>query len=106
MMMLCRIMAALVALALLPSVAMAQVPTGQGSQATTPSGWVFNFAPYGWLPTVHADLNYNLPPALGGRLPTDVSSGPGDYLSKLHFAAMFAADAQYDRFSVMTDFIY
>ena len=106
MMMLCRIMATLVALALLPSVAMAQVPTGQGSQAATPSGWVFNFAPYGWLPTVHADLNYNLPPALGGRLPTDVSSGPGDYLSKLHFAAMFAADAQYDRFSIMTDFVY
>ena len=106
MMMLCRIMATLVALALLPSVAMAQVPTGQGSQAATPSGWVFNFAPYGWLPTAHVDLSYNLPPALGGRLPTDVSSGPGDYLSKLHFAAMFAADAQYDRFSIMTDFVY
>src|SRR5262249_29064498 len=59
-----------------------------------------------WLPTVHANFNYDLPPELGGRLPTDLTSGPGDYLSKLNFAAMIAAEARYDRFSVLTDFIY
>lgn len=67
---------------------------------------MFNVAPYIWLPTVHANLDYNLPPALGGRLPTDISSGPGDYISKLNFAAMLAAEMRYDRFSVLTDFIY
>jgi hypothetical protein len=76
------------------------------TQASTSSGWIFNVAPYIWLPTVHANLQYNLPPTLGGRLPTELSSGPGDYISNLNFAAMLAADARYDRFSVLTDFIY
>lgn len=58
-----RISGALVALALLPSAAMAQLPTAQGSQLAAPSGWIFNFAPYGWLPRVNANLSYNLPPA-------------------------------------------
>jgi hypothetical protein len=85
---------------------MAQQPSSPLPQASGTSGWIFNVAPYMWLPTVHANLDYNLPPALGGRLPTDLSSGPGDYLSKLNFAAMVAAEARYDRFSVLTDFIY
>jgi hypothetical protein len=76
------------------------------TQASTSSGWIFNVAPYIWLPTVHANLQYNLPPTLGGRLPTELSSGPGDYISNLNFAAMLAADARYDRFSVLTDFVY
>jgi hypothetical protein len=76
------------------------------TQASTSSGWIFNVAPYIWLPTVHANLQYNLPPTLGGRLPTELSSGPSDYISNLNFAAMLAADARYDRFSVLTDFIY
>ena len=94
----------LVSLSPLP--AMAQQPAAQPPQTAGTSGWIFNVAPYMWLPTVHANLSYNLPPELGGRLPTDVSSGPGDYLSKLNFAAMIAAEARYDRFSVLTDFIY
>jgi hypothetical protein len=76
------------------------------AQPANPPGWIFNIAPYMWLPQVNVGLSYDLPPELGGKLPTDVTSGPGDYLSKLHFAAMFAADAQYDRFSLLTDFMY
>jgi hypothetical protein len=90
----------------LPTTATAQSPSGQPVHSPGPTDWVFNVAPYMWLPTVHADLNYNLPPALGGRLPTDLSSGPGDYLSKLDFAAMLAAEARYNRFFVLSDFIY
>jgi hypothetical protein len=82
----------------------AQQPTSAG-QAATPNGWVFNFAPYLWFPTVNVSLDYNLPPALGGRLPTDVSVGPGDVYRHLDFGAMFAADARYGRFSILTDFI-
>lgn len=85
---------------------MAQQPSELSPQTSSPPGWMFNVAPYIWLPTVHANLDYNLPPALGGRLPTDISSGPGDYISKLNFAAMLAAEMRYDRFSVLTDFIY
>jgi hypothetical protein len=86
--------------------ARAQQPASLPAQPANPSGWIFNIAPYMWLPQVNVGLSYDLPPELGGKLPTDVTSGPGDYLSKLHFAAMFAADAQYDRFSLLTDFMY
>jgi len=83
----------------------AQQPQSVG-EAITPTGWVFNIAPYVWLPTAHISLQYNLPPALGGRLPTHVSAGPGDYLRDLDFALAFAADARNGRFSLLTDFMY
>jgi hypothetical protein len=87
------------------SEARARQPLSQ-TQVADQTGWVFNIAPYVWLPTINSTLNYNLPPALGGRLPTDVSIGPGDLLSHLDFAAMFAADARNGPFSVLTDFMY
>ena len=90
----------------LPLAVMAQQPPGQPPEASRLSSWSFDVAPYIWLPTLHANLEYHLPPALGGRLPTDLSSGPGDYLSKLNFATMLSADARYGRFSVLTDFMY
>src|SRR6202035_110777 len=71
-----------------------------------PSGWTFNVAPYLWLPTIRTTLNYNLPPALDGRLPTSLTAGPGDILSHLNFATMVAADAQYGPYSLVTDFMY
>ena len=70
-----------------------------------PSGWTFDIAPYLWLPSLHTTLNYNLPPALNGRLPTDVSVQPADILTHLNFAMAFAADAQYGPFSLLTDFM-
>ena len=84
----------------------AQQSAGQAPQPSSPSGWTFNIAPYMWLPSINATVNYDLPPALGGRLPTDLSSSPGDYLPNLHFAAMFAAEARYDRFTILTDYVY
>ena len=83
----------------------AQQPVSAG-QAANPTGWIFNIAPYLWLPTAHITLQYDLPPALGGRLPTEGSSGPGDYLSHLDFALAFAADARNGPFSVLTDFMF
>ena len=71
-----------------------------------PQAWQFNVAPYLWLPTIHSTLNYNLPPPLGGRLPTEVSAGPGDYLSHIDIGAALAADARNGRFSAFTDVLY
>jgi hypothetical protein len=82
----------------------AQQPTSAGQ--VNPTGWIFNIAPYLWLPTAHVTLQYDLPPALGGRLPTEGSSGPGDYLSHLDFALAFAADARNGPFSLLTDFMF
>jgi hypothetical protein len=84
----------------------AQQPTSSGQQAANPSGWAFNIAPYGWFANINVTSNLPLPPALGGTLSTSSSVGFGELLSHLNFAAMFAADAQYDRFSVLTDFMY
>jgi hypothetical protein len=86
--------------------AQAQQPTSSGQQVAGPSGWTFNIAPYMWLPTINTTLNNNLPPALDGRVPTELSAGPGEILRHLNFATMVAADAQYGRFSVLTDFLY
>jgi hypothetical protein len=86
--------------------AQAQQPTSVGQVTANPSGWTFNVAPYLWLPSLHTTLNYNLPPALNGRLPTDVSVQPADILTHLNFAMAFAADAQYGPFSLLTDFMY
>ncbi len=84
--------------------ARAQQPVSAG-QASPTTGWQFNFAPYLWFPTVNVSLNYNLPPALGGRLPTDVSVGPGDVFSHIDFGAMFSADLRHGPFSLLTDFM-
>jgi hypothetical protein len=84
--------------------ASAQQPVSAG-QAAPSNGWVFNFAPYLWFPTVNMSLNYDLPPALGGRLPTDVSVGPGQIYGHFDYGAMFAADVRNGPFSLLTDFV-
>ena len=86
--------------------AQAQQPNNSGQQAANSSGWTFNIAPYGWFANVNVTSNLPLPPALGGTVTTDSSIGFGNLLSHLNFAAMVAADAQYGRFSVLTDFMY
>ena len=86
--------------------AQAQQPTSSGQQAASSSGWTFNIAPYGWFANVNVTSNLPLPPALGGTVTTNSSIGFGNLLSHLNFAAMVAADAQYDRFSALTDFMY
>ena len=84
----------------------AQQPTSQAQPAPGTPGWTFDLTPYVWFATINAGLNLDLPPALGGTVTTDTSVGFGQILSHLNFAAMVAADARYDRFSILTDFLY
>lgn len=86
--------------------AQAQQPASWWQPAATPSGWTFNVAPYAWVPSLNVTSNFNLPPALGGTVSSTASVGAGDLLSHLNFAGMIAADARYDRFSLLTDFMY
>jgi hypothetical protein len=87
--------------------ARAQQPISLGQPAPNPSGWSFDVAPYVWFANINTTMNFNLPPAIGGgTASTDSSIGFGDLLSHLNFATMVTADAQYDRFSLLTDFIY
>jgi len=108
--MLRRLLAAVVLTVLLAAGAMsraqAQQPASLPPPGTGVGGWTINVAPYLWLPTINVNLAYNLPGNLGGRLPTETSTGPGAWLPKLDIGALMSADAQYGRFSILTDFLY
>jgi hypothetical protein len=67
-------------------------------------GWSFEVAPYAWLPSVSADLRYDLPTGRGES--ADVRAEAGDYFANLNFAGALAATARYDRFSLLTDILY
>jgi hypothetical protein len=87
--------------------ARAQQPISLGQPAADVPGWTFDVAPYLWIANINTRMNFDLPPAIGGgTASTDTSIGFGDLLSHLNFATMVAADAQYGRFSLLTDFIY
>jgi hypothetical protein len=86
--------------------ARAQQPVALGQPAAGAPGWSFNVAPYLWIASVNANLNFTLPPALGGSVSANPSIGFGDVISNLNFAAMATAEARYDRFSLVTDFLY
>jgi hypothetical protein len=89
-----------------PLAARAQQPIGIGQSSANPSDWTFDIAPYAWFANINATVNLGLPPAFGGTVTTDSSIGFGNLLSHLNFATMVAADVHYQRFSLLTDFIY
>jgi len=85
--------------------AQAQQPGGDPMRPVVTEGWRFNVAPYLWVPQVGTTVDYRVP-AIEAKMPTTATVSPSDYLRKLHFAGMFAGEARYQRFSVLTDFIY
>jgi len=88
------------------SVARAQMPMAPETAPTSASGWNFNVAPYLWTATINAGVNLNLPPQLGGSVSADSSLGFGDIVTHLHGAVMVTGDARYDRFQLLTDYIF
>ena len=68
-------------------------------------GWQFSVTPYAWVPSIDGTLRYQLPTQSGSGS-ADVSKDGASILEALNFAAMIAAEARYQRYSVMTDFIY
>lgn len=88
------------------STAAAQAPAAQPAAANQGSdgGWSFSLAPYVWLPTVDSTINYTTP--RGGTATASVSAGIGDYISNINFALAVAAEARYQRFSILTDVFY
>jgi hypothetical protein len=86
--------------------ARAQQPISSGPPATTASGWTFDLTPYLWIPSIHSEVNYNLPPALGGTVSANPVIGMSDLVSHLNIGFTGAADAHYGRFSVLTDIMW
>jgi hypothetical protein len=89
--------------------AMTAAFAGDLAAQTVPSaepGWSFAVTPSVWAPSIEGDLRYRLPRGGGGASGTSVSMDATNLLEALNFAAMVAAEARYDRFSLFTDFIY
>lgn len=86
--------------------AKAQQPISSGPLTPSPSGWSFDVAPYVWMPTIGSALQFDLARPAGATVSAGSEVGFGDILSHLNFATMIAADARYDRFSVVTNSIY
>jgi hypothetical protein len=87
--------------------AQAQQPVSAGQPAAAPSGWTFNLAPYLWFANLNTTTSLNLPPAAGGGTVTSTTSlGFDELLQHLNAAVMVTADAQYNQFSILTDYMY
>ena len=53
--------------------------------------WHFGITPYGWLPSLHGNLNLILP---SGSTSAAVEINPSSYLSNLQFGLMVAGEAR------------
>jgi hypothetical protein len=67
-------------------------------------GWSFTVTPYFWLAGLSAKVNLATPG--GGTISQGLSIDPFTVLSELRFGFMSAAEADYDRFAILTDVIY
>lgn len=81
----------------------AQIASSPPPEGSMP-GWSFAVAPYLWAPTISANLRATGP--RGATVNTSINAGIGDYISDINAGLMFGAVARYDRFSVLTDFMY
>jgi hypothetical protein len=82
-------------------------PASPAAPASSPSSWTFNVAPYMWFANLNSTTNLNLPPVAGGGTVTSTTNiGFGQVLQHLNSAVMVAGAAQYQQFSVLTDYMY
>jgi hypothetical protein len=91
------------AIAVITLLVAAQQPLRAQESSTSP-GLSIQLTPYIWLPSIDTTANYPVPG--GGTATTTVSTGAGELISKLNFAAMAAGEVRYDRFSLLTDIMY
>jgi hypothetical protein len=80
--------------------------------AASGDGWQFNVVPYLWLPAVHGSADVTVRDLRGGdgeplgQVDVSAEIDPDDYLSNLHFALMFIAEARKGPWSIYTDLMY
>jgi hypothetical protein len=66
--------------------------------------WRAGITPYLWLPSLHGELNLNLPG--GGSTTASVQVNPGSYLSDLQFGFMMAGQVRKGDFAFIYDLIF
>ena len=80
------------AIAVITLLVAAQQPLRAQESSTSP-GLSIQLTPYIWLPSIDTTANYPVPG--GGTATTTVSTGAGELISKLNFAAMAAGEVRY-----------
>jgi opacity protein-like surface antigen len=100
-----RVGAVLAAISVLgsASVAQAQVANLPPTQQSA-DGWTLAITPYSWLPRISTTFSVTGPQ--GGSVTQSISAGILDYISELNFGLFIGGEARYDRFTVMSDFVY
>ncbi|MXP63563.1 hypothetical protein E0493_09395 [Roseomonas sp. M0104] len=104
----CPRSAAFVILAIVGGVLPGSVPPSQAQPANAAAsgplpGWQFTLTPYVWLPALGGSIQTPLPNV--GNHTSDLESG--DVLTSLSAVpVMVAAEARYDRFALVGDFVY
>jgi len=64
--------------------------------------WHYEITPYIWLPTIHGNLDINLPT---GSRSANVQINPGSYLSNLRFAGMATGQVRHGDWGVLFDVV-
>lgn len=86
----------------------AAAPT-HAQQIVDDGQWHFSLTPYLWLPTINADLRFDVPTSGGGgggAVNADAEIGPNDYLTNLNMALMLSLQARKGRWAIASDLIY
>jgi len=86
--------------------ARAQQPTSMWQPAAATSGWSFEVTPYVWFASINTNINFDLPPALGGTVSASPSIGFGELISHTNLAFMGTAEVRYDKFTLLTDIVW
>jgi hypothetical protein len=74
------------------------------AQASGKEHWQSYVTPYLWLPTIHGELNFNVPDGMGNTFGLTVT--PSQYTPHLASALMFTAGARKGNWGAATDLIY
>jgi len=75
-------------------------PSAPPAETVLEPGWSFTIAPYAWMAGLSGDV------ALSGYGKAHADVGFGDVFKSLDFVAMVVAEARYDRYALLSDFVY
>ena len=89
---------------LLTAIGLTAATAAMAADAAYDGDWRFALAPYAWLPNIHADLRFSVPPGAGGN--PNVHVAPDTILSDLRFAFAMTGEARKGDWAIGADLIY
>src|SRR4051794_34400150 len=83
-----------------------QQPTRMWRPPAAPTRGGVEVTPYVWFASINTNINFDLPPALGGTVSASPSIGFGELISHTNLAFMGTAEVRYDKFTLLTDIVW